>query len=73
LVNKLAHPKVASLMMACWFLCTSAANYLAGIMENILKPYDINLWACLGVTAFVSGLLMLALTPVLVKMSHGRV
>jgi POT family proton-dependent oligopeptide transporter len=73
LVNKLAHPRVASLMMAFWFLCTAAANYLAGIMEKTLEPYDLNLWAFLGVMALVPGVLMLALTPVLVKMSHGRV
>ncbi len=73
LVNKLAHPRVASLMMAFWFLCTAAANYLAGIMETTLKPYDLNLWAFLGTMALVPGLLLLALTPVLVKMSHGRV
>jgi POT family proton-dependent oligopeptide transporter len=73
LVNKLAPAKVASLMMATWFLCTAAANYLAGIMEHTLEPYHLNLWAFLGVMASVPGLLMLALTPVLVKMSHGRV
>jgi POT family proton-dependent oligopeptide transporter len=73
LVNKLAHPRVASLMMAGWFLCTAAANYLAGIMEHTLEPYHLNLWAFLGVMATVPGLLLLALTPVLVKMSHGRV
>ena len=37
LVNKLAHPRVASLMMASWFLCTAAANYLAGIMEETAR------------------------------------
>ncbi len=73
LVNKLAPAKLASLMMATWFLCTAAANYLAGIMEHTLEPYHLNLWAFLGFMAFVPGLLMLALTPVLVKMSHGRV
>jgi len=73
LVNKLAHPRVASLMMAFWFLCTAAANYLAGIMEHTLEPYKLNLWVFLGMMALVPGLLMLALTPVLVKMSHGRV
>jgi proton-dependent oligopeptide transporter, POT family len=73
LVNKLAHPRVASLMMASWFLCTAAANYLAGIMEETVHRYGWNLWAFLGVMAIVPGLLMLALTPSLVKMSHGRV
>ncbi|HZW35083.1 MAG TPA: peptide MFS transporter [Isosphaeraceae bacterium] len=73
LVNKLAHPRVASLMMAFWFLCTAAANYLAGIMEHTIEPYHWNLWAFLGVMALVPGVLMLVLTPVLVRMSHGRV
>jgi len=73
LVTKLAHPRVASLMMAFWFLCSAAANYLAGILEHALQPYNLNLWAFLGVMAFVPGVLLLALTPVLVKMSHGRV
>ena len=62
LVNKLAHPRIASLMMATWFLCTAAANYLAGIMEHTLEPYHLNLWAFLGMLAFVPGVLMLAHT-----------
>ncbi|WP_165071632.1 peptide MFS transporter [Paludisphaera rhizosphaerae] len=73
LVNKLSHPRIASLMMAFWFLCTAAANFLAGIMEELVEPYNFNLWLFLGVMALVPGLLLLALTPVLVKMSHGRV
>ncbi len=73
LVTKLAHPRIVSLMMAFWFLCTAAANYLAGIMEQTIEPYHLNLWAFLGVLALGPGLLLLALGPVLVRMSHGRV
>jgi POT family proton-dependent oligopeptide transporter len=73
LVNKLAHPRVASLMMAFWFMCTAAASYLAGIMEHTIEPYNWNLWIFLGVMALVPGMLLVALTPVLVKLSHGRV
>lgn len=73
LVTKLAHPRIVSLMMAYWFVCTAAASYLAGIMERTLEPYQLNLWAFLGAMAFVPGVMLLALTPVLVKMSHGRV
>ncbi len=72
LVNKLAPLKLASLMMACWFLCTAAANYLAGIMENTIEPYHLNLWAFLGMVAVVPGILMLMMTPLLVRMSHGK-
>ena len=72
LVNKLAPWKLASLMMAVWFLCTAAANYLAGIIEHLIEPYELNLWAFLGLVAFVPGVLMLILTPMLVRMSHGK-
>ena len=73
LVNKLSHPRIASLMMAVWFICTAAANFLAGVMENLLEPYHLNLWLFLGAMALVPGILLLALTPLLVRMSHGRV
>ncbi|WP_337177813.1 peptide MFS transporter [Paludisphaera sp.] len=73
LVNKLAHPRIASLMMAFWFGSTAAANYLAGMMESIIEPYKLNLWIVLGVMALGSGVLLLALTPILVRLSHGRV
>jgi POT family proton-dependent oligopeptide transporter len=73
LVNKLAHPRVASLMMAFWFVCTAAAGYLAGIMEKTIEPFEWNLWIFLGVMALIPGIVLVALTPVLVKLSHGRV
>jgi len=72
LVNKLAPAKLASLMMAFWFLCTAAANYLAGVMEHLIEPLHMNLWAFLAVLALIPGILMLLITPLLVKMSHGR-
>ncbi len=46
LVNKLAPARVASLMMAVWFLSTAIANYLAGKLEELLealhrRPLDV--------------------------------
>ena len=72
LVNKLAPLKLASLMMAYWFLCTAAANYLAGVMEHLVEPFHFDLWVFLAVLALVPGILLLLITPILVKMSHGR-
>ena len=72
LVNKLAPLKLASLMMAVWFMCTAAANYLAGILEHTIEPYHLNLWTFLAVMACVPGVLMLVLTPLLMRMSHGK-
>jgi len=72
LVNKLAPAKLASLLMASWFLCTAIANYFAGTLEEILSHYHVNLWLFLIVTSIIPGLLLLALTVPLKKMAHGR-
>jgi len=73
LVNKLAPPSMASLMMAVWFLCTAIANYLAGTLEEELKAYHINLWVFLVATSILPGVLLLAVTVPLKKMGHGRI
>ncbi len=73
LVNKLAPRKVASLMMAVWFTCTFIANYLAGTLESILEASKMNIWTFLVFTSVVPGLILLALTPLLKKMGHGRI
>ncbi len=75
LVNKLAPLRVASLMMAIWFLCTAIANKLSAAMESLLEHYAPNLplFTFLIWTSLISGLLLLALSPLLKKMSHGRV
>jgi POT family proton-dependent oligopeptide transporter len=78
LVNKLAPARLASLMMASWFLCTALANYLAGILEHQLETFSaqnhvtINLWLFLIATSIVPGVILLALTGPLKKMSQGR-
>jgi len=72
LVNKLAPPKIASLMMAVWFLCNAVANYMAGILEHELEAYKINLFLFLVAISIVSGLTLIALTVPLKRMSRGR-
>jgi POT family proton-dependent oligopeptide transporter len=59
-------------MMAVWFLCTAAANYLAGIVEHTIEPLHWNLWVFLGLAAAVPGVVLLLLTPLLTRMSHGK-
>lgn len=73
LVNKLAPKRVASFMMAIWFWCTFVANYLAGKLESILESSHWNIWTFLIFTSVVPGLILLALTPLLKKMGHGRI
>ncbi len=73
LVNKLAPARIASLMMAVWFLCTAIANYLAGKLEAILESSHVDLWTFLIFSSIGPGIVLLALTPVLKKMGHGRI
>ena len=72
LVNKLAPAKVSSLMMAVWFLCTAIANYLAGTLEEELAGSKLNLWLFLVATSVIPGLILLAITKPLQKMSKGH-
>jgi POT family proton-dependent oligopeptide transporter len=72
LVNRLAPAKIASLMMAVWFLAPALGGYLGGTLDSILKLYKINLWVFLVFIPIGSGLLMMAINPLLRKMSHGR-
>ncbi len=72
LVNKLAPARVASLMMAVWFLSTAIANYLAGKLESLVEG-KFDFWGFLICTSIVPGVILLALTPVLKKMGHGRI
>ncbi len=72
LVNKLAPARVASLMMAAWFTCTAIANYLAAVLEHELGKFQIPLFPFLIATSILPGLVLLALTKPLKRMSHGR-
>ncbi|RUL87405.1 peptide MFS transporter [Tautonia sociabilis] len=72
LINKLAPARVASLMMALWFVCTAAANYLAGKMESIVGE-GTDLWRFLFLFAVIPGVVLLVINPLLKKMAHGRI
>ncbi len=72
LVNKLSPARCASLMMAIWFLTNSVGNYLAGTLNAILRGLDMNLWLFLTIVPVGSGLILLALNPILKRMAHGH-
>lgn len=66
LVSRLAPTKVASLMMAVWFLSSFLANYLGGTLEAVIAYFAIqlSLWEVLMATSFIGGLcLLLASRP----------
>ncbi len=74
LVTKLAPLKFASLLMGTWFLANAAANKLAGILASMTNDVgSLTVFFSIFVVSSVgSGLLLLWLSPMLQKMSHGR-
>jgi proton-dependent oligopeptide transporter, POT family len=72
MVTKLAPTRVAALMMGIWYLANAAANYLAGILEELLKGSSIPLYWFLVASSIGAGLVLLAVTPLLKKLMHGK-
>jgi proton-dependent oligopeptide transporter, POT family len=72
MVTKLAPARVAALMMGIWYLANAAANYLAGTLEEILKGSSFPLYWFLVGSSIGAGLVLLAITPVIKRMMHGK-
>jgi POT family proton-dependent oligopeptide transporter len=56
------------MLMGVWFLSSAAANYLAGVLEQLLEGSGIALFSFLAAGAIGAGLLLLALTPLLSRL-----
>jgi proton-dependent oligopeptide transporter, POT family len=72
MVTKLAPARVAALMMGIWYLANALANYLAGTLEAMLKGSSIPLYWFLVASSIGAGLVLLAITPLLGKLVHGK-
>ena len=72
MVSKLAPARLGSLLMGVWLLSSAAANYLSGTLEAMLKGSGIPLYWFLVGSSFGAGLVLLAITPWLNKLAHGR-
>ena len=86
MITKLSIPRVVGLMMGVWFLSSSMAQYVGGLIaqfasvetvggevtnpELALKTYLSVFW-WIGVWGIGFGVLLLAMSPVLKKMTHG--
>ena len=85
-MTKLAPPVLISTIMAVWFLASSAAQYLAGIIARftasetvagqVLDPAKalvtyVDTFRAIGIGGIVLGVLMLAASPWLKKLAHG--
>ncbi|HOD41284.1 MAG TPA: hypothetical protein PKL57_12065 [Candidatus Wallbacteria bacterium] len=72
MVTKLSPERFVSLMMGIWFVSSALSNYLAGRLEELLSIYQLNIYVFLIMSSIGAGILLLALTPLLNKWSHGR-
>ena len=72
MVTKLSPARVVSLMMGIWLVSSALSNYLAGRLEEILSIYQMNIYVFLIITSIGAGILLLAMTPLLNRWSHGK-
>ena len=72
MVTKLSPARVAALMMGTWYLANAIANYLAGVLEEMLKGTSIPLYWFLVGTSFGAAIVLLAITPLLKRLMHGK-
>ena len=85
-VTKLSPPKMVGFMMGVWFLATAGSEYIAVLLANIAKidthagemvdatqaiPSYQHLFYILFIMGLIFGVLLLLLSPILKKWSHG--
>jgi POT family proton-dependent oligopeptide transporter len=72
MVTKLAPTKFASALMGVWFLSNAAANKLAGMLGGAAERVgDQTMFGIIVVFTAASGLVLLALSGLLYRMTHG--
>lgn len=71
MVTKLSPARIVSMMMGLWFTSSAIANILAGALEGIVEQYHIPLYGFLIGSSVGAGVLVIALTPILKKWTHG--
>lgn len=72
MITKLAPLRVAGLLMGIWYFASGIANYLAGMLESLLVTSGVPLYGFLVASSIGTGVLLLALTPIIGKWMHGK-
>jgi POT family proton-dependent oligopeptide transporter len=72
MVTKLAPARLVSLLMGIWFLSTAIANKLAGVIGSQAEQYgEFAVFLGIVIATGAAGLVLAALSPLLVRMMHG--
>jgi POT family proton-dependent oligopeptide transporter len=72
MVTKVSPPRMVGMMMGLWFGFFGAGNYLAGTLESLLIESKIPLYQFLVSSSAGSGLVLLAMVPLLKRWMHGH-
>jgi len=81
-VTKLSPPKIVGFMMGVWFLATASSEFIASVLSSLssvdpgsdlatIKSSYHNLFNLLFYIGISSGLLLLAISPIIKKLMHG--
>jgi POT family proton-dependent oligopeptide transporter len=72
IVTKLSPPKLASLLMAVWFLSSFFANILGGLLASSVETLGASrIFLYISVFVIICGLILIALNKTISKMMHG--
>ena len=74
LVSKLSPARLVAMMMGVWFLANFVANWLAGQLSALMGDFSSlkAFFSIFMIAPIVAGVVLLAISPVLKRMMHGR-
>jgi POT family proton-dependent oligopeptide transporter len=71
-MTKLAPVRIASLMMGVWFLGAAVGNYIAGQLAGFYEEMPLTeLFGAVSILPIVAGVVLLLLSPKLIRLMHG--
>ncbi|MDE1927963.1 MAG: peptide MFS transporter, partial [Burkholderiales bacterium] len=65
MVSRIAPARLAALLMGVWFLSSAGADYLAGMLEQMLAGSGLPLYPFLAAMSIGAGIVLLLITPLL--------
>ena len=72
MVSRVAPSRLVGLLMGVWFLANAAANYLAGMAEQLLQASGFSLYPFLAAFAIGAGVLLALVSRPLERLMHAK-
>ena len=71
MITKLAPPKLVSVVMGLWMASFAAGNFMAGMLEGIIKKFDYPLYPFIMWVMIIIGVITVLISPLLNKAMKG--